>query len=91
MSFIEIIAQEDASGELKEVYERTLARLSPSVRQRRGNKLPPIVKIFSLCPELLETRVGFDKGIYRPGHSGLGRRKEELIATQVAALSGCRF
>jgi hypothetical protein len=91
MSFIEIIAQEDASGELKEVYERTLARLSPSVRQRRGNKLPPIVKIFSLCPELLEARVGFDKGIYRPGHSGLGRRKEELIATQVAALSGCRF
>jgi hypothetical protein len=91
MSFIKVIAEEEASGELKDVYEQTLARLSPSVRQRRGNKLPPIVKIFSLCPELLEARVGFDKGIYRPGHSGLGRRKEELIATQVAALSGCRF
>ncbi len=91
MSFIKVIAEEEVSGELKEVYERTLARLSPSVRQRRGNQLPPIVKIFSLCPELLEARVGFDKGIYRPGHSGLGRRKEELIATQVAALSGCRF
>lgn len=91
MSFIKVIAEEEASGELKDVYERTLAKLSPSVRQRRGNKLPPIVKIFSLCPELLEARVGFDKGIYRPGRSGLGRRKEELIATQVAALSGCRF
>ena len=91
MSFIKVIAQEDAGGELKEVYDRTLARLSPSVRARRGNKLPPIVIIFSLCPELLEARVGFDKGIYRPGRSGLGRRKEELIATQVAALSGCRF
>ena len=91
MSFIKVIAEEEASGELKDVYEQTLGRLSPSVRQRRGNKLPPIVKIFSLCPELLEARVGFDKGIYRPGHSGLGRRKEELIATQVAALSGCRF
>jgi hypothetical protein len=91
MSFIKVTAEQEASGELKEVYERTLGRLSPSVRHRRGNKLPPIVKIFSLCPELLEARVGFDKGIYRSGHSGLGRRKEELIATQVAALSGCRF
>ena len=91
MSFIKVIYEKDATDELKTVYEKTLAKLSPSVRQRRGNKLPPIVSIFSLCPALLEARVGFDKGIYRPGHSGLGRRKEELIATQVAALSGCRF
>ena len=91
MSFIKVIYEEDATDELKTVYEKTLVKLSPSVRQRRGNKLPPIVRIFSLCPALLEARVGFDKGIYRPGHSGLGRRKEELIATQVAALSGCRF
>jgi len=91
MSFIEVILQGKAVGGLKAVYAWALERLSPSVRQRRGNKLPPIVIIFSLCPELLEARVGFDKGIYRPGHSGLGRRKEELIATQVAALSGCRF
>jgi len=91
MAFIKVIQESDATGEVKEVYERTLTRLSPSVRQRRGDKLPPIVKIFSLCPPLLEARVGFDKGIYRPGRSGLGRRKEELIATQVAALSGCRF
>jgi hypothetical protein len=91
MSFIKVIHESEATGELREVYERTLSRLSPSVRQRRGDKLPPIVRIFSLCPALLEARVGFDKGFYRPGHSGLGRRKEELIATQVAALSGCRF
>ena len=91
MSFIKVIAEGEATGELKNVYARTLARLSPSVRRRRGDKLPPIVIIFSLCPELLEARVGFDKGIYRLGNSGLGRRKEELIATQVAALSGCRF
>jgi hypothetical protein len=91
VSFIKVISQENATGSLKAVYDRTLARLSPSVRARRGDRLPPIVIIFSLCPELLEARVGFDKGIYRPGNSGLGRRKEELIATQVAALSGCRF
>lgn len=91
MSFIKVIHESEAEGELKAVYERTLAGLRPSVRRRRGSNLPPIVRIFSLSPALLEARVGFDKGIYRPGRSGLGRRKEELIATQVAALSGCRF
>ncbi len=84
MSFIKVIHESEATGEVKAVYERTLAGLRPSVRQRRGNKLPPIVRIFGLCPPLLEARVGFDKGIYQPGTSGLGRRKEELIATQVA-------
>ena len=91
MSFIKVIYESEATGEVKAVYEKTLAGLRPSVRQRRGNKLPPIVRIFGLWPPLLEARVGFDKGIYRPGTSDLGRRKEELIATQVAALSGCRF
>jgi hypothetical protein len=91
MSFIKVILESEAGGEVKAVYEKTLAGLRPSVRERRGNKLPPIVRIFGLCPSLLDARVGFDKGIYRPGVSGLGRRKEELIATQVAALSGCRF
>lgn len=67
MSFIEVIHESQATGELKQVYEKNLARLSPSVRQRRGDKLPPIVRIFSLCPALLDARVGFDKGIYRPG------------------------
>jgi hypothetical protein len=80
MSFIKVIYEEDATGEVKAVYDKTLAGLRPSVRQRRGNKLPPIVRIFGLCPPLLEARVGFDKGIYRPGHSGLGRRKEERLA-----------
>jgi hypothetical protein len=91
MSFIKVILEAEATGEVKAVYEKTLAGLRPSVRARRGNKLPPIVRIFGLCPRLLDARVGFDNGIYRPGTSGLGRRKEELIATQVAALSGCRF
>jgi hypothetical protein len=91
MSFIKVIHESEATGDVKAVYEKTLAGLRPSVRQRRGNKLPPIVRIFGLCPPLLEARVGFDKGIYQPGTSGLGRRREELIATQVAALSGCRF
>ncbi len=91
MSFIRVISESDATDDVKTVYDNTLANLRPSVRARRGSKLPPIVKIFGLCPPLLRARVGFDKGIYRPDRSGLGRRKEELIATQVAALSGCRF
>jgi hypothetical protein len=91
MSFIRTISESEATGTTKVIYEKTLANLRPSVSKRRGDRLPPIVKIFGLRPELLEARVGFDKGIYRPGTSGLGRRKEELIATQVAALSDCKF
>lgn len=91
MSFIRTISEDEASGETKEVYDKILSGLRPSVRKRRGNKLPPIVRIFGLRPDLMLARVGFDKGIYRPGTSGLGRRREELIATQVAALSNCRF
>lgn len=91
MSFIDVISESEATGETKAVYDRVLAGLRPSVRKRRGDKLPPIVRIFGLRPDLLLARVGFDKGIYRPGTSGLGRRREELIATQVAALSHCKF
>jgi hypothetical protein len=69
MSFIKVILEAEATGEIKAVYEKTLAGLRPSVCTRKGNKLPPIVKIFGLCPELLEARVGFDKGIYRPGQA----------------------
>lgn len=91
MSFIKTISEAEASGETKKVYDQILSGLRPSVRKRRGSKLPPIVRIFGLRPDLMLARVGFDKGIYRPGTSGLGRRREELIATQVAALSKCRF
>ena len=91
MSFIQVISESEATGETKAVYDRVLSGLRPSVRKRRGDKLPPIVRIFGLRPDLLLARVGFDKGIYRPGTSGLGRRREELIATQVAALSDCKF
>lgn len=118
MSFIEVIREADATGELKAVYDRILAgpnpfarrklwnklppivkaacrkilaKLSPFARRGRGGSLPPIVTIFSLCPGLLEARIGFGRGIYRPNRSGLGRRKEELIATQISALSGCRY
>ena len=91
MSFIKTVSESEATGATKTVYEKTLANLWPSVRKRRGDRLPHIIKFFGLRPALLEARVGFDKGIYRPGTSGLGRRKEELIATQVAALSDCKF
>jgi hypothetical protein len=60
MSFIKVISESDATGELKAVYDKTLAGLRPSVRERRGNNLPPIVRILSLCPKLVTARVGFD-------------------------------
>jgi hypothetical protein len=66
MSFIKVIMEAEATREVKAGYEKTLAGLRPSVRARRGKKLPPIVRIFGLCPSLLEARVGFDKGFTGP-------------------------
>jgi hypothetical protein len=75
---------------VKTVHENTLADFHIGTAEER-EKLPPTVRIFGLGPPLLEARVGFDIGICRSGTSGLGGGKEELIATQIAALSGCRF
>jgi len=41
MTFIKMISESDATGELKAVYKKTLAGLRPSVRERRGNSCRP--------------------------------------------------
>lgn len=50
MSFIQVILEAEATGEVKAVYEKTLAGLFPSVRATRGNKLFPVVRLFGLSP-----------------------------------------
>ncbi len=70
MSFIKVIHESEATGELKEAYQRTLARLSPSVRQRRGDKLPPIVRIFSLCATSCRPSYEFSASVRRCSKRG---------------------
>jgi len=55
-----------------------------------GARAPSILTVYSLIPELMLARIklGFSMTF---GGSGLGRRMEELIATQVSGLLGCDY
>ena len=46
--------------------------------------------MFGARPELLQARVGFQNTITFGG-SGLGRYREELIATSISSLLSCKF
>ncbi len=49
-----------------------------------------IIQVFSVIPELMLARMKFAYSMTFGG-SGLGRRMEELIATQVSGLLGCAY
>ena len=79
MSWIKEISESDATGEAKTTSEEFWSA---------GNS--SIVKVFSLRPDLLKARVGFGSAMTFGG-SGLGRRKEELIATSISGLLDCKY
>ncbi len=64
--------------------------LQEHLRQLKRSKPSAIQTVFGLLPDLLAARVKFTRAMTFGG-SGLGRRKEELIATQVSSLLGCRY
>ena len=82
MSFIREIEPDAAEGALKEVYERLMAA--------RNGRLPPVMKILELKPELLNRLEKLNSTISFGG-SSLGRRREEMIATMVSALNECHY
>ena len=83
MSWIEEINEAQATGDVQLAYEK-------SMKFSGHSKVPPIIKVFSLRPDLLRARVGFASAITFGG-SGLGRRAEELIATSISGLLSCKF
>ena len=83
MSWIREITESEATGEVKATYDQSMSQTG---RDRVG----PIIKVFSLRPDLLKARVAFS-GAMTFGGSGLGRRREELIATTISALLGCKY
>lgn len=64
--------------------------LQEHCRQLNRSKPSNILTVFGLLPDLLVARTKFSMAMTFGG-SGLGRRKEELIATQVSSLLGCRY
>ncbi len=80
MAWVKMVSEEEATGLTKEIYGRS----------RQGAHQAEIVKVFSLRPELMDSRVRFQEKITFGG-SGLGRYREELIAVSISALCQCRF
>lgn len=82
MAWIEtgMVPDDSPAGQMLQAHLRQLKRSKPS----------GIQTVFGLLPDLLAARVKFARAMTFGG-SGLGRRKEELIATAVSSLLGCRY
>ena len=84
MARIRWVEDEDAQGELAEIYAGWKAA-NPG-RER----FPDILKCFSLRPDFLRQVIDFSYGLhFRDGH--LTRQTKEMIATYVSALNRCRY
>ena len=82
--FIDWFAEDEATGELAEVY-REYFDANPD-RER----VPGIPKCFGQRPDFLRQVVDFSNTLhFRDGH--LTRRTKELIATLVSALNRCPY
>ena len=81
MAWVPMVAEQGATGQLKEAYQR--------VRARAG-AVPNIAKVQSLRPKTMER--GFD--LYRQimdDPTGIGKRERALIATVVSKVNGCLY
>ena len=83
MSWIKEISETEASGAVKTAYEE-------AIRFSGNPTVGHIIKVFILHPDLLKDRVVFASAMTFGG-SGLGRRKEELIATSISGLLKCKY
>lgn len=83
MAWIRMVREDDATGIVRQEYDKTR-------RQLGMEEVPEIIKVFSVRPELLRARVAF-QNVMTFGGSGLGRYREELIATSISAILACRF
>ena len=81
MAWVQMVAEDAASGKLHDLYQR--------VRERSG-LVPNIARVQSLRPAT--TAFGF--GLYcqiMDDPTGLSRRERVLIATVVSKVNGCYY
>lgn len=78
------IDDDDAAGELAELYRRWKAD------HPGRDRMPEILKCFSQRPEFLRDVIQFSYGVhFQAGH--LDRRTKEMIATFVSGLNQCPY
>lgn len=81
MSWIRMIPEAEASGELKELYDELTAP---------WGGVDNILKIHSLNPPSLRTHYEFYKTLMR-GKSNLSRAQREMIAVVVSVTNRCHY
>lgn len=84
MPYINWVEDENASGELGEIYRAYI-----ETRPDRP-RMPDILKCFSQRPDFLRRVIQFSNELhFSDGH--LDRRTKEMIATLVSALNQCPY
>ncbi len=81
MAWIKVFDEQDATGKLKEIYDK--------FKTPRGG-VDNILKIHSLRPRSLEGHYEFYK-ILMTGSKDLPKAKREMIAVTVSALNHCVY
>jgi alkylhydroperoxidase family enzyme len=80
-AWIQMIERSDATGRLREFYDRW---------HRPDGDVDNILKIHSLNPESLKGHYEFYRGIMA-GRSPLSRAQREMIAVVVSTLNSCHY
>jgi hypothetical protein len=82
MAYIKTIGEADATGVIKEIYDRR--------KDNHTGQVSNIAKLFSLRPDLLEAQHRFSRAV-QFGGSSLGVRREEMISVLVGSLLKCSY
>lgn len=81
MTWIPTIPPGEASGPLRDSYDRAVAR---------SGRVYGIVRAMSLAPEVLDASISLYQKIMF-AKAGLTRRQRELLAVVVSATNGCHY
>ena len=81
MAWIKIIDENDAEGDLKQIYEE---------QRRQAGAVANILQIHSLAPNVLSAHLSIYKAaMYATGE--LSRAQREMIAVVVSQANGCHY
>ncbi len=81
MAWIRTVAEGDAEGDLKPLYDAAV---------KRAGKVFGIVRLMSPNPGVLEASMNLYLAVMF-GPSPLSRRQREMLATVVSAANGCHY
>jgi len=81
MAWIKLVADGEATGRLKELYDAAIAR---------AGRVFGIVRTMSPNPPVLEKSMAFYMQVMK-GPSGLSRKEREMLATVTSSINDCYY